>query len=238
MNSWLETPYVSSTDSNYYTHYINENSSNDRNYSFYWSSTGHVSLWLAYPLFGEWAERNVSRKDNYDQDPLIAGNQQASPSGYSKYSRGHQIPSADRLSSREMNNSVFYMTNITPQESGFNSSWSSLEQKVRNWADASDEFYVVTGCLISEGGDTVTSNGLNIAVPTHYYKALLRKQGSTYTACAYIYKHFSSKMSFNESDRISIDALESQTGMDFFPNLIGLIGATEAANIEATASAF
>ena len=239
MNSWLETPYVSSTDSNYYTHYINEDSSNDRNYSFYWSSTGHVSLWLAYPLYGEWAESNVSRKDNYDTDPLIPDNQQASPSGYSKYSRGHQIPSADRLSSRAMNNSVFYMTNITPQESGFNNGiWGTLEQKVRTWANASDEFYVVTGCLISANGSTGTSNGLNIAVPTHYYKALLRKKDGAYSACGYIYEHFGSQSSFNSADRISIDDLESDTGIDFFPNLIGILGAEEAARVESTATAF
>ncbi|MBR5175846.1 MAG: DNA/RNA non-specific endonuclease [Bacteroidales bacterium] len=245
MNSWLETPYVSSTDSNYYTHYLYrgdsnvEDSSLGRNYSFYWSASGHVSLWLAYPLYGEWAESKVQRKDSYGSDPLIDPNQQASSGGYSKYTRGHQIPSADRLSSRAMNNSVFYMTNITPQESSFNSGvWGTLEQRVRSWADSSDEFYVVTGCLISDNGTTVTSNGLDIAVPTHYYKALLRKKGGSYTACAYIYSHFNSNKSFSESDRISIDALENQTGIDFFPNLIGVLGETEAARIESTATAF
>ena len=163
----------------------------------------------------------------------------ASPSGYSDYTKGHQIPSADRLGSRAMNNSVFYMTNITPQASKFNGGvWGSLEQKVRTWADASDEFYVVTGCLISDSGGTVTSNGLNIAVPTHYYKALLRKKGDTYTACGYFYEHFGTQTSFSASDRISIDGLEAATGVDFFPNLIGIIGENEAARVESTAAAF
>ena len=210
-----------------------------RNYSFYWSASDHVSLWLAYPLHGKWAESNIKRKDNYDSDPLINDKQQASPSGYSQYSRGHQIPSADRLGSRMMNNSVFYMTNITPQESNFNSGlWGSLEQKVRNWADASDEFYVVTGCVVKNSTKTVTSNGLTITVPTHYYKALLRKKGSTYTACAYYYEHFGSQTSFSASDRISIDELEEYTGIDFFPNLEGIVGKTKYDQIESTATAF
>ena len=244
MNSWLETPYVSSTDSNYYTHYLygsdgSEDSTLGRNYSFYWSPSGHVSLWLAYPLHGEWAESNVSRQDNYAIDPVYNDLQQASPSGYSDYTKGHQIPSADRLGSRAMNNSVFYMTNITPQASKFNGGvWESLEQKVRTWADASDEFYVVTGCLISNSGETVTSNGLNIAVPTHYYKALLRKKGNVYSACGYIYQHFGTQTSFSASDRISIDDLETATGVDFFPNLIGILGENEAASVESTAAAF
>ena len=109
---------------------------------------------------------------------------------------------------------------------------------VRTWADASDEFYVVTGCLISNSGETVTSNGLNIAVPTHYYKALLRKKGDAYTACGYIYEHFGAQTSFSASDRISIDDLEAATGVDFFPNLIGILGENEAARVESTAAAF
>ena len=218
-----------------------EDSSLGRNYSFYWSASDHVSLWLAYPLYGKWAESNVRRKDSYAFDPLkaIPDDDQASPSGYSQYSRGHQIPSADRLGSRMMNNSVFYMTNITPQDSGFNSGiWGSLEQKVRSWADNSDELYVVTGCVVKNSTKTVTSNGLTITVPTHYYKALLRKKGTTYTACAYYYAHFGSKSSFSESDRISIDKLEEYTGIDFFPNLEGVVGTTKYESIEATASAF
>ena len=218
---------------------LKENSKLGRNYSFYWSASDHVSLWLAYPLYGEWAETNVRRKDNYDSDPLIDDAQQAAPGGYSQYSRGHQIPAADRRSSRMMNNSVMYMTNITPQESGFNSGiWGSLEQKVRTWADNSDEFYVVTGCVVKNSTKTVTSNGLTITVPTHYYKALLRKNGTTYTACAYYYAHFGSKSSFSESDRISIDKLEEYTGIDFFPNLEGVVGTTKYESIESTASAF
>ena len=220
---------------------LKENSALGRNYSFYWSASDHVSLWLAYPIYGEWAESNVKRKDSYAYDPLraIPNDEQAAPGGYSQYSRGHQIPSADRLGSRMMNNSVFYMTNITPQESGFNSGvWGTLEQKVRAWADNSDEFYVVTGCVVKNSTKTVTSNGLTITVPTHYYKALLRKKGSTYTACAYYYAHFGGKSSFAESDRISIDKLEEYTGVDFFPNLEGVVGKTKYDQIEATATAF
>ena len=138
-----------------------------------------------------------------------------------------------------MNNSVFYMTNMTPQNQTFNGGlWAQLETQVRTWSDASDEFYIVTGCLVKESTRTTTSDGLTVKVPTHYYKALLRKKGSTYTACAYIYEHFTSQTKFNESDRISIDALETQTGVDFFPNLIGIVGETQAASIEATATAF
>ena len=245
MNDWLETPVVSSTDKNYYTHYMPDDNGNEvvssgRNWSFYWSASDQVSLWVAYPLYGKWAESNVSRKDAYAPDPFIDDAKQPATGGYSgNYSKGHQIPSADRLGSRAINNSVFYMTNMTPQDQTFNGGlWAQLETQVRTWADASDEFYVVTGCVVKGSTKTTSSNGLTVTVPAKYYKALLRKKGSTYTACAYIYDHFTSQTKFSESDRISVDRLEELTGIDFFPNLIGIVGETTAANIEKTATAF
>ena len=236
---------VSSTDKNYYTHYMPDDSGNEvvssgRNWSFYWSASDQVALWVAYPLYGTWIEQNVSRKDAFAADPLLDEDAQPAASGYAgSYSRGHQIPSADRLSSRATNSSVFYMTNMTPQNQTFNGGlWAQLETQVRTWASASDEFYVVTGCVVAGSTLTTTSNGLTVTVPAKYYKALLRKNGTTYTACAYIYDHFTSQTSFSADDRISVDELETLTGIDFFPNLIGVVGETKANTIEATATAF
>lgn len=239
---------VSSQDAgNYHTHYLfsgsTESESLGRNYSFYWSQSDHLALWVAYPLQGELLTKSADRTDAFASDPVFTSLQQASKNGYTStdsytYTKGHQLPSADRLSSVELNKSTFYMTNMTPQEASFNNGvWNTLEQKVNAWANASDEFYVVTGCLVSSSTKNVTSNNYTIPVPTHYYKALLRKKNGTWSACAYIYGHFTST-SFSEADRISIDALEGQTGMDFFPNLIGVIGQSQADQIESTATAF
>ena len=244
----METPYVSNQDAgSYYTHYLfsenNESESLGRNYSFNWSASDHLALWVAYPLYGDLLEKNVDRTNAFAQDPKFTSLQQASKNGYTgtdsyTYTRGHQLPSADRLSSDALNRTTFYMTNMTPQLDDFNNGvWNSLEQKVTTWANASDEFYVVTGCFFENRNKTVTSNGYTIPVPTHYYKALLRKKNNSWSACAYIYGHFTAS-SFKESDRISIDALEQQTGVDFFPNLVGLVGQTTATQIESTATAF
>ncbi len=240
---------VSSQDAgNYHTHYLfdgnTESQSLGRNYSFYWSATDHLALWVAYPLHGDLTAKNVERTDAFAQDPVFTTLQQAAKGGYTStdtytYTKGHQLPSGDRMSSEPLNKSTFYMTNMTPQEQSFNNGlWNSLEQKVNEWAKASDEFYIVTGCLVKGSTRTATSNSLTVTVPTHYYKALLRKKGSTYTACAYIYEHFTTQSQFKEGDRISIDALETQTGLDFFPNLIKIIGESQANTIESTATAF
>lgn len=253
MPQWMEIPAMSDSDlANFYAHDVNGNkyaSGSTRNWSCLWSPTHGVSYWVAYPMYDDLNEVNVSRKDAFGYDPIVPKDEQPDicDGTYKKdangtsYSRGHQIPSSDRLSSKAINKTTFYATNMTPQIQSFNGGiWLGLENKVKDWANASDTLYVVTGCLVEGSTRSVADNAGNgsITVPTHYYKALLRKKGSTYTACAYIYSHFNSNNSFSESNRISIDDLETQTGIDFFPNLIRVLGETEAARIESTATAF
>ncbi|MDY4849938.1 MAG: DNA/RNA non-specific endonuclease, partial [Paludibacteraceae bacterium] len=65
--------------------------------------------------------------------------------GYNGYTRGHQIPSADRTATRELNEQTFYMSNMTLQAYDFNSGiWLDLENKVRGYM-CNDTIYVVTG---------------------------------------------------------------------------------------------
>ena len=49
--------------------------------------------------------------------------------------QGHQLPSADRLYSQDVNASTFYFTNLTAQNPSFNQNlWARLEINVRDWA--------------------------------------------------------------------------------------------------------
>ena len=241
---WMELPAFSSSDgefhardiSNITQEYASVIGSKTRNYSFCWSDRYRVSVWVAYPMYADLNERNVTRKDNYAPDPLLDAARQPAASGYSgSYSRGHQIPSHDRLSSREANNSVFYMTNIAPQDQTFNGGlWGQLETKVSNWAGQCDTLYVVTGCVCAGSTRTTTSNGLTVTVPSKFYKALLRLKGGSYTACAFIYDHFTSQTKFDVEDAITVRALEQETGINFFANLPAMVGETKAEEIETT----
>ena len=70
---------------------------------------------------------------------------------YKNYSRGHQIPSADRTATDELNSQTFYASNITPQNGDFNGGiWASLEGKIRENM-CQDTLYVVTGCYFGNG---------------------------------------------------------------------------------------
>lgn len=245
---WLELPATASGDG--FTFYAHNNSGGKwkpgdgtRNWSMYWSSTEHISVWVAYPL-NKKLIGNGSRSNAWGFDPLIPLDEQPDLTRGSYgggWTRGHQIPSADRLT-WEQNVSTFYGTNMTPQEYNFNGGiWAQLEGKVRAYAGLSDTLYVVTGCQYADSYTyTGNSSGFYVVVPTHYFKALLYKGHSTYAsadgymAAGFLLPHDPSISGGNFLDYImSIDALEQQTGIDFFPSLVTLLGKDKADAIEA-----
>lgn len=259
---WLELPAMKAGDGReLLVHdmaggkYINRGKSGTRNWSCYWDYDDRVSLWVAYPL-NNTLIGSGSRTDAWGLDPLLPASQQyaittsasRSSEGYRRYysdpiyDRGHQIPSADRLSYKA-NVSTFYPTNMTPQTGKFNSGiWARLEDKVRTYSKQPgiDTLYVVTGCTI-EGSKTFVNSGdgKKITVPTHYFKALLYKGSNSatvadgYMAAGFLLPHDAAIANGNAMDYIySISDLEELTGIDFFPNLAKKLGTEKAMRIE------
>lgn len=249
---WMELPAIPE-GMDAFTHSMTVGSVSTRNYSFLWDYDNLVAPWVAYPLCKWNIGNNIKRTNAWGLDPLLPeGKQPVLYRGFSKgnngwYARGHQIPSADRLTSYESNSMTFYGTNMTPQiQDGFNGDiWATLEGKVRSWANSSDTLYVVTGCVIDyKDGETVKyaldNNGKKVTVPTAYYKAVLRYMKSStfgysgYSACAVWLDHkIYSSSSISSSYSMSVDDLEKKTGIDFFVNLPAKVGEETAAKIEA-----
>ncbi|MBO4633901.1 MAG: DNA/RNA non-specific endonuclease [Bacteroidales bacterium] len=215
-----------------------------RNWSCYWDFKEHMSLWVAYPhnkaLIG-----SGSRTNEWGvYDPCIPAAMQPNMAfTYGDgWNRGHQIPSADRYT-RAANISTFYPTNMTPQNGAFNAGiWADLENRVRYYAgNVIDTLYVVTGALFDDSVVTTPSKtGFAVKIPTHYFKALLahtKTYGQDgYLAAGYFFPHTGSIAAGKYRDYIcSIDELEQKTGIDFFPNLIKVIGQEKADKVEAEA---
>lgn len=248
---WMELPAIPE-GMDAFTHSMTVGSVSTRNYSFLWDYDNLVAPWVAYPLCKWNMAKNVKRTNAWALDPLLPESKQpVLYRGFSKgnngwYARGHQIPSADRLTSYESNAMTFYGTNMTPQiQEGFNGDiWETLEGMVRSWANKSDTLYVVTGCVIDyKDGETVKyaldNNGKKVTVPTAYYKAVLRYMKSStfgysgYLACAVWLDHkVYSSSSISSSYSMSVDDLEKKTGIDFFVNLPAVVGEEMAAKIE------
>ena len=256
---WLELPATVSDGRDFFTLYMTVQGSKVRNYSYDWDYSNLVSWWVAYPLNKE-LMGSGGRSNAWGLDPNMPESAQSNISlrGFNpsmKFARGHQCPSADRLPNTAANAQTFYGTNMTPQMHAFNEGiWVNLENKVRNWATAltskTDTLYVVTGCIVGEnslegefgqvGGYALDNDNRKVAIPTHYYKAVLRYQKNStygysgYTACAFCFTHWDhGEASISKDLAISVDELEELTGIDFFANLPKAIGTAEAAKVEA-----
>lgn len=235
VNAWMELPEVPAAAENfaYVSNHIDLSGSSVRNYSMWYDAQNRIASWVAYPLYSA-IIGSGSRTEAFDYDPKVPERDQAvlfKSYGVSGYDRGHQLPSADRVSSDNANKTTFYFTNMTPQNSDLNQNvWAKLEGKVRDWAKACDTLYVVTGAVLKVNStDEITylkdNNGASVAVPKGYYKVLLRynKSESTnggYSAIGFWYENKAyGNVVPSASDIKSVREIETMTGFNFFKNL-------------------
>lgn len=240
---WLELPALNDSNLKFYSHDMTVGGKKIRNYSFYYDRDAKLSFCVAYPLNKDLIGSG-SRTNQWGYDPLVpSADQSCLYKGFSSgYERGHQLPSADRLTA---NVSTFYFTNMTPQRGELNeAAWATLEVKVRNWCYQMDTLYVATGADYKSSTQYAYDNlGAKVTVPTGYFKALLgyKKGGSIgkstggYIGIAFYFKHqYYSDDAIMSTQLMSIDDLETQLGVDFFANLPGKIGESKADKVEST----
>lgn len=230
---WLEIPVISAADAgNIYTVDMTLDGARQRNYTFLWNESRMTADWVAYPL----CRGNIGegkRSNSFGLCPLLPEKKQpVLMKGYREgnagwYSRGHQIPSADRLT-YNANIQTFYGVNMTPQDDNLNGGvWSTLENKVRVWAGRCDTLYVVSGCTYDgyDGEYVLDNMGKKVAVPTAYYKALLMRKDGTFHTCAFTFENRPYKSGKLTKDMaIPVYELERQTGLEFFPGLKDMEG--------------
>jgi len=135
----------------------------------------------------------------------------------SGYDKGHLAPAADMGWSALTMKESFYFSNMSPQLPGFNRGvWKRLEELMRSWAIDNKAIYIVTGPLLSKGLPAIGSNG--VSIPNYYYKVILDYTQPEIHAIGFILPNASSSASLS-TFAISVDEVERQTGIDFFPAL-------------------
>lgn len=227
------------------THYGTLGSHRVRNYTMLFDKEKHAALWVAYPLHSCY-RGNSGRTEAWAADPLIEMLYQAKVYGetfcyYKNYSRGHQIPSADRTATDELNSQTFYASNMTPQNGDFNGGiWASLEGKIRENM-CQDTLYVVTGCYFGNGytttydgyyGNNADPASKICPVPTHYFKVVLRTRSGNsgkavgqcgsdeLKAIGFWLEHRNDyPQTFSTEYCKSVEYIEQQTGFTFFPSV-------------------
>ena len=218
-----------------------------RNYTLLYDPAMYASYWVAYPICSD--HLTTGRKDSWAYDPDVPSSKQTrldlgaygvNYSGHydnNYYSRGHQIPNADRNNVAQMQEQTYYSTNITPQlQHGLNGlTWAKLEEAVRGAVPAGDTLYVVTGAAFRKKGaatpEAITyiqnqHDKKNLPVPNYYWKALLKVkrngQGAVTQACTvgfWLEHHDNYVATSWQSANVSVDQIEQWTGFNLFANL-------------------
>ena len=230
--SMLEIPALKGGSMNQFiTHTTKRNGKDYPTYSLEYSYKYKHSYWIAY-RFDNTTGENVGRNEAYKPDPELPSQYAAKHNDYtnSGYTRGHLCASSDRQYSKEANQQTFYMSNISPQSgNGFNqsgSAWNTGEDKVQAWgyniSRSTDTLYVVKGGTIGEG--MIKGYIKNeIAIPKYFFMAVLFRSGDNYKAIGFYMPHENLKDDPDKKDPkkylMSIDALEQETGINFFHNL-------------------
>ena len=174
--------------------------------------------WVAYQLTDDQIVYTTIKRPYFEQDPMVkTGSADWRNFKNSGYTKGHLLPAADRKFSKEAYHETFLTSNISPQMSDFNAGvWNRLEQKTRYWAQKYKKLYVVTGGVLTD--DLMTIGYEDVAVPNYFYKILLDYTEPDIKAIAFLVPHKESKKALYEFV-VSIDEIESLTGIDFFPAL-------------------
>jgi endonuclease G len=157
------------------------------------------------------------RSNEFLPDPLVeSGSAVTQDYSRSGYDRGHLCPAGDFRHDRALEDETFYMSNMSPQMPDFNRGiWSDLENKVRSWVKKRGELIIITGPILKKGLPTIGRMN-KIAVPEKFYKIIY--DPATEEAIAFIFPNEGS-VELVKSFTISIDELETMTGIDFFAKL-------------------
>ncbi len=175
--------------------------------------------WVAYELTAEELQGKESRNGSFIPDPLASGDQ-ASTKDYTRsgWDRGHLAPAADMAWSKEAMRESFYLSNISPQAPGLNrGKWKSLEDFTRDNARRYGKLLVVTGPVFKEGDGMGCIGKNKVTVPDAFYKVLLMNDNGL-SGIGFYFDNTDSKNRL-QSHAISIDSVESITGIDFFYKL-------------------
>ncbi len=189
-----------------------------QNYSLSYSEPYEQAEWVAYELKASHLGSANYKRPYFEIDKAVKTGA-ANWRNYKKsgYDRGHLCPAGDRKFTKEAHDETFLTSNISPQEHKFNAGlWNRLEQKVRYWARKNDGVFVITGGVLTKGLETIGDE--DVAVPNQFYKVILDNTNGEIKVLAFLMNHQDSDLPLYKFV-VSVDEVETLTGIDFFPQL-------------------
>lgn len=163
---------------------------------------------------------SATRTNDFRPDPFLKNNSADSADYWnSGFDRGHMAASADFKWNKKVLSESYYYSNIIPQNKELNQgAWNKLEMQVREWAIDNSELIVVTGPILHSNLPKIPQGSFKVSVPEYIYKIVMDYYPPEYKAIAFIYPNKNVPYELDKHT-VSIDSIETLTGIDFFPNL-------------------
>jgi len=203
-----------------------------------------TSLWVSYKLTKTDID-NTEGKDRvncFRRDPRMSYSQTATPADYKEpiYDQGHMANDADLKDNLTEQINTYLMSNMSPQHCRFNRGiWLSLEHLTRKWANQYNTVYVTSGALFDRDKDAQrdaddqairmksNSGKERVAIPSHYYKVIIRENNGGWTGVAFLMENTNDKHGSSWDDVkpdviysiTNIGVIESLAGVTLHPNM-------------------
>lgn len=179
-----------------------------------------IPNWVAYELTAEECEGTLKGKESFCWDPELKGRQpnREDYKNEAQWDRGHMAPKADMKWSVQAYEESYFLSNVCPQNRSFNSgSWASTEKFARRIARKYGRAYIVCGPIVTmqQYGTLGTPK---IIIPDAFFKAVLIKKETSYSAIAFIMQNKPETQDLKGCS-MSVDKLEAIVGIDLFCNL-------------------
>ena len=189
-----------------------------------WSDSLKHPVWCAYHVVREARHENANRpRFTKDRSVPLA----PSPEAYAKsgYDRGHMVPNYAIVTryGQDEQKKTFLMSNIAPQSPALNRGvWREVEHRIADlWTARYGEIWVVVGSISPQRSETLS--GSEIDVPESYYQVIMAQEGMDVRALAVLFDQSVGWKEWAARHIVTIDELETLTGLDFNPELPSFI---------------
>jgi endonuclease G, mitochondrial len=185
-------------------------------YTLSYSEPNEQAEWVYYELTADMVRGMQKRTDDYRPDEKVTTiSAQLEDYRGSGYDRGHLCPAGDMKQNLTAMSESFYLSNMSPQDKDFNAGiWNDLENKVRSWVLVKDKLYVVTAGVLKSNLGKIGPDG--VTVPKYFYKVLYDPRNEK--MIVFLIPNENSTKPLQQF-AVTVDSLESLTGIDFFPDL-------------------
>lgn len=179
--------------------------------------------WTAHVASPDLIKGNLARIDSFLPDPLVkTGTAVTADYWNSGFDRGHMVPSADMRWNLEALQGTYYYSNISPQVPELNrETWADLEDWGRRYVNFSKRrVFVATGPVLRDGLPTMqkADRKNEVSIPEYFWKVFADLDGDTPKAIGFVMRN--SKLDGPPiSYAVTVDSVETLTGLDFFPAL-------------------